>query len=687
MAEPNALKAAALEYASRGWAVFPLVPHAKTPLTTHGVLDASKDLAQIETWWTKNPDANVGIACGEPSGFFVVDIDPRNGGDTVWNELVEQNGYPVTHQATTGSGGTHLLFNLPAGYARFRKTLGEGIDLQSTGKYIVAPPSLHPDGGVYDWDDSIPIADAPQWLLDLALKSEPEEEHKVRVDDPNDNRPGTRFNQEMPIEDLLIPHGWTLERTEGQEQFWCRPGKPGGISATWNNDGTQLFYVFTSSTDFEQRGYDKVGVHAVLNFGGDVSAALADISETWVGPAVQEFDLDSLAGKAVVIEKSEPYSYSSILADNHFISEYVEYANKQTDAALEYHEAGALSLLALATSNLRASLAPYPNGLRTNLYLCLVGSTTRSRKSTSQNICEDLANSLVPLGILPSKSTTEALVNKLAYHVGSTIWMPDELGMNLAEISSRTHLQGVEDLLLTLYGGKEYVYAKVAETVTVKNAHLSVLGAATPESLALMGPTAMLGGLLPRFGIVFPAALPEPRPAVSIPNLSAVRAELLRRLRQVVQFTDENTSITFDDDAVEVLNHAEGTLVDTGAHTARLPAMLYKVAVLIAAGRLSSVVGRTDAECAREIVFRWRDGANRLQPFLRRKAGDIEFDRVLHLTMRALSELGGTAHRSAVAREIGTTKQKMDTIQATLEDRGYIKVDRTKGEWQWLRSA
>ena len=47
----------------------------KHPRTRNGVKDATTDRAIIKTWWKKWPDANVGIATGQPSGIFVLDVD------------------------------------------------------------------------------------------------------------------------------------------------------------------------------------------------------------------------------------------------------------------------------------------------------------------------------------------------------------------------------------------------------------------------------------------------------------------------------------------------------------------------------------------------------------------------------------------------------------------------------------
>src|SRR5690348_12278227 len=109
---PDNNLAAALDYAQRGWPVFPchnpVVPRrvgfgcnrmircscgepdfvakeggcktpGKHPRTQHGVNDATTDEKRIRGWFEYWPDANIGIATG--GGLVGVDVDPRHKGD------------------------------------------------------------------------------------------------------------------------------------------------------------------------------------------------------------------------------------------------------------------------------------------------------------------------------------------------------------------------------------------------------------------------------------------------------------------------------------------------------------------------------------------------------------------------------------------------------------------------------
>jgi hypothetical protein len=139
---------AALAYVARGVPVFPVLPNAKSPLSAHGFKDATTDAQQVRAWWGASPLANIGMPTGTTSGIFVVDVDPRNGGDVEWAMLVAQNGEPVTRRVRTPSGGIHLYFRCPAAGIKTRAHIRPGIDVRGDGGYVVVPPSVV-DGNPY----------------------------------------------------------------------------------------------------------------------------------------------------------------------------------------------------------------------------------------------------------------------------------------------------------------------------------------------------------------------------------------------------------------------------------------------------------------------------------------------------------------------------------------------------------
>lgn len=165
--------AAALEYAARGWAVFPIQPpvpgdreSGKRPLTRNGKDDATTDASTINAWWAQFPNANVGIAL-DKSGLVVLDVDigldthgrPKPGRQSLEEFDAE---LPRTLTAITGSGGLHAVYdaqNAPIHAIELRK----GLDVIGNG-YIVAAPSLHYTGGTYRWNDVVPIAPVPDVL-------------------------------------------------------------------------------------------------------------------------------------------------------------------------------------------------------------------------------------------------------------------------------------------------------------------------------------------------------------------------------------------------------------------------------------------------------------------------------------------------------------------------------------------
>ncbi|MBB4235062.1 bifunctional DNA primase/polymerase [Rhizobium esperanzae] len=146
--------------------------HEKTPYTSNGLRGASKFPRIIQRWWNDNPDALVGVPTGAPSGFWVLDLDLKPGvaDGHQWLEAMENaNGQlPDTRRAKTANGGTHIFFRHVAG-VRNRGGLGSGVDVRGDGGYVIMPGSAMADGRHYKWISESPIADAPDWLLELVL--------------------------------------------------------------------------------------------------------------------------------------------------------------------------------------------------------------------------------------------------------------------------------------------------------------------------------------------------------------------------------------------------------------------------------------------------------------------------------------------------------------------------------------
>jgi hypothetical protein len=142
----------AIEYVERGLAVIALT--GKMPngaVHPHGIYDAfekgeGKDPAAFFSAFMRPQTTGVGILTGTP--FFVVDIDGEDGARQ-WLDIVgEQDYLPDSWCVKTGRG-LHLYY---ADWTpRKTRKLGAKLDLKGVGGYVCAPPSVHPDGGTYQW--------------------------------------------------------------------------------------------------------------------------------------------------------------------------------------------------------------------------------------------------------------------------------------------------------------------------------------------------------------------------------------------------------------------------------------------------------------------------------------------------------------------------------------------------------
>jgi putative DNA primase/helicase len=171
------------QVAEGGVAIFPLKPLSKTPLIAkrdggQGCKDATADLDRIRDWWTKTPDANIGLATGKINGITVLDVDIAKDGDATLDKLLIANGednLPTTTTVKTWSGGRHYYFQYEPGIGNSAGTLGKGLDVRNDGGYVVGPMSVILDEkmaatGIYEFEgdsEAVPLAKMPPWMVAL----------------------------------------------------------------------------------------------------------------------------------------------------------------------------------------------------------------------------------------------------------------------------------------------------------------------------------------------------------------------------------------------------------------------------------------------------------------------------------------------------------------------------------------
>lgn len=169
--------AAALKYAARGWAVFPVEKNKRPAKGTHGYKSATTDPETIKKWYENGGGTlGVAIATGLRSNLVVVDIDEheaytdgagnlrkaRHGVATMEQWEKEHGKLPKTPRVRSGNGGLHLYFATDENYSSTESKVGPDIDTRADGAYIVAPPSKNELGKAYTWEISPDEVEPPE---------------------------------------------------------------------------------------------------------------------------------------------------------------------------------------------------------------------------------------------------------------------------------------------------------------------------------------------------------------------------------------------------------------------------------------------------------------------------------------------------------------------------------------------
>lgn len=506
-----------------GWRVFPLAPKDKVPMPgSRGFHDASDDPEVIAAWWRSNPAANIGLATGRGSGVVVLDVDPRHGGH-ISLEIVEARygKLPDTLICETGGGGLQYYFRHPGYTVRNTARLHgfDGLDVRGDGGYVVLPPSVHPSGGVYCWQDCEPgeieIAEMPEWVSPTFIDPDhPTHTARSFVSFDTPAPEGERNDTAARLAGRVIAKGMSLAETLQMVREWnARNPVP------LPDSEIETTVCSIARTHTERTGRVVPVAPAAVN-----------------GDDAEPYRSGAPSGAIVDLEAVDPDAGGVVLQT----AEWLVSTARTPQPELAF--ANALALWAAAMGRKICT----ETDLRTNLYLLGVAPSGSGKEASRRGVKklamsaaafdkviggEDIASDSALLAEVKSKPSVLYQIDEIGHWVG--------LANNR---NAATHQRAILPTLTKLFSsantvmaGKVYADTKHRPRVDIDQPCVSVYGTTVPGRLwASITPDDLGDGFFGRW-LLFPAFDPDPDP-IDNPVIGAPPDDLVGALAAWVTF-------------------------------------------------------------------------------------------------------------------------------------------------------
>ena len=308
-----------LDYIDAGLSVIPTdittkapqnhyLPNLGTGATWHPFTKAivAKDEA---VRWFSDRNCMPAIIGGKVSGGLeIIDVDNHFGdADKMFQELRELTQsfsaelWDKLVIETTQRGGYHLFYrcSAPTGNSKLAQRLNSKkrndtlIEIKGEGGYVLCDPATNYTVIQGDLTNINMITDDEREFLLSACQSFNEVVTSSNHYDENytsntqADRPGNDFNLRGDHHNLLIETGWKLVYRRGGKEYWRRPDKKVGISATFNHVPDKLYVWSPNAYPFEERkAYDKFAIYSLLKHNGNFSDAAKDLLKQGFGKAM-----------------------------------------------------------------------------------------------------------------------------------------------------------------------------------------------------------------------------------------------------------------------------------------------------------------------------------------------------------------------------------------------------------------
>lgn len=534
------------------------------------------DRDQIDDWYS-NGRTGVGFVMGPVSGDAeALDFDDRSalaefeklvaeaGFEGLWERIKQgyfehsPNGAHAIYRCS--ENGNEKLAKKPnpkpnGRHDKWKTT----IETKGEGGYIIVAPTY----GSVNNKGSYRLVSGGPGTIESITPEERAELHRIarmldesiapsevpaerRAPDPaNADKPGSDYNRRATWEQVLEPHGWTRVSRRLGVASWRRPGKDHGISATTNHAGSDLLYVFSTSTGFDaERGYSKFSAYAFLDHNGDFKEASKELALLGYGdrPEVQsrEVDLSGIMARWDQPEDRTP-DLQQLLRVPGLVGELAEWID---NSSVKPQPVLALGAAIATVGSILGRKVMTKTELRTNMYVLGVGETGCGKERARQAIKRLYSEAGIKRVIGESFASDSAVEAAITVNP-VRLYLIDELGHFLGTMRNQqtpTYVRSILPVLLRMYSASEGMYVRrtYADTGqddddaedTVDQPCLSIYGTTVPNNLykGLTKENAS-DGFLSRL-LVFDSEDPDPHVRVTEPGAREPPKSLVKAFRQ-----------------------------------------------------------------------------------------------------------------------------------------------------------